>query len=74
MNTFELHSHVNKIWKDGCPTLRTLQLLKRYTPYYLQKQLCESYYCNILFKTLPQYQKSRLEKLLQSCADFVKCK
>ena len=55
-------------------------LLKRYAPYYKQKQFCESLilskldYCNILFKTLPQYQKNRLEKLLQSCAGFVKCK
>ena len=77
---FELHSHVNKILKDGYSTLRILKLLKRYAPYYLRKQLCESLilskldYCNILFKTLPQYQKNRLEKLLQSCAGFVKCK
>ena len=27
-----------------------------------------------MLKTLPQYQKNRLEKLLQSCAGFVKCK
>ena len=71
---FELHSHVNKILKGGYSTLRTLKILKRYTPYYLRKQLCESLilskldYCNILFKTLPQYQKSRMDKLLQSCA------
>ena len=31
-------------------------------------------YCNILFKTLPKYQKNRMEKLLQSCAGFVKYK
>ena len=31
-------------------------------------------YCKILPITLPQYQKTRLEKLLQSCAGFVKCK
>ena len=31
-------------------------------------------YCNLLFKTLEQYQKNRMEKLLQSCAGFVKCK
>ena len=31
-------------------------------------------YCKILSITLPQYQKNRLEKLLQSCAGFVKCK
>ena len=66
--------------KDDYTTLRILKLLKRYTPYYLWKQLCESLilskldYCNILFKTLPQYQKNRMEKLLQSCAGFVKCK
>ena len=36
---FQLHSHVNKILKDDYSTLGTL---KRYTPYYLQKQLCES--------------------------------
>ena len=60
---FELHFHVNKILEDGYSTLRTLRLLKRYTPYYLWKQLCESLilskldYCHILFKTLPQYQK-----------------
>ena len=77
---FELHSNVNKILKDGYSTLRTLKRLKRYTPYYLRKQLCESLilsklnYCNILFKTLPQYQKIRMEKLIQSYAGFVKCK
>ena len=60
---FELHSHVNKILKDGYSTLRTLKLLKHYAPYYLRKQLCESLilskldYCNILFKALPEYQK-----------------
>ena len=76
---FELHSHVNKILKDGYSTLRTVKLLKSYLPYYLRKQFCESLllskldYCNILFKTLPQYQKNRMEKLLQSCAGFVKC-
>ena len=59
---FELHSHVNTILKDGYFTLRTLKLLKRYTSYYLRKQRCESLvlskldYCNILFKTLLQYQ------------------
>ena len=40
-------------------------------------------YCNTLFKTFSQYQKKKkkkkkkkkwLEKLLQSCAGFVKCK
>ena len=77
---FELHSHVNKILKDGYSTSRTLKLLKRYAPYYLRKQLWKSLilskldYCNIFFKTLPQYQKNRMEKLLQSCAGFVKCK
>ena len=30
---FELHSHVNKILKDGYSTLRILKLLKRYAPY-----------------------------------------
>ena len=60
---FELHPHVNKILKDGYSTLRILKLLKCYAPYYIRKQLCESLilskldYCNILFKTLPQYQK-----------------
>ena len=59
----ELHSHDNKILKDGYSTLRILKLLKCYAPYYIRKQLCESLilskldYCNILFKTLPQYQK-----------------
>ena len=77
---FELHSHVNKILKDGYSTLRILQLLKRYAPHYLRKQLCESLilstldYCNILLKPLPQHQRNRLGKLLQSCAGFVKCK
>ena len=77
---FELHSHINKILKDGYSTFWILKLLKRYAPYYLRKQLCESLilskldYCNILFKTLPQYQKNRLEKFLQSCAGFVKCR
>ena len=76
----ELHSHVNKILKDGYSTSQTLKLLKRYTPYYLPKQLFESLtlskldYCNILFKTLPQYQKNRMEKLLQFCVGFVKWK
>ena len=60
---FELHSHVNKILKDGYSTLRTLKLIKHYTTYYLRKQPCESLILsiklmqNILFKTLPQYQK-----------------
>ena len=62
---FELHSLTlhYKILKDGYSTLRILKLLKRYAPYYIRKQLCESLilskldYCNILFKTLPQYQK-----------------
>ena len=76
---FELNSHVKNILKDGYSTLRTLKPLKRYTPYYLRKQLCESLlltldYCNILFKTLTQYKKNRMEKFLQSCAGFVKCK
>ena len=77
---FELHSHVNKILKDGYSTLRILKLLKRYARCYIRKQLCESLilskldFSNILFKTLPQYQKNRLEKVLQSCAGFVKCK
>ena len=60
---FELHSHVNKILNDGYSALRTLKPLKPYTPYYLRKQLSESLilskldYFNILFTTLPQYQK-----------------
>ena len=62
---FELHSHVNKILKDGYSTLRTL---------YESLILSKLDYCNILFKTLHQYQKSRVEKLLQSFAGFVKCK
>ena len=63
MNTFELHSQVNKILKDGYSTLQILKLLERYAPYHIRKQLCESLilskldYCNILFKTLLQYQK-----------------
>ena len=63
MNTFELHSQVNKILKDGYSTLRILKLLERYAPYHIRKQLCESLilskldYCNILCKTLLQYQK-----------------
>ena len=67
---FEPHSHVDKILKDGYSTLRILKLLKPYAPYYSQEQLCESLilqkldYCNILFRTLPQYQKNRLDKLL----------
>ena len=58
---FELH--VNKILKDGYSKLRTLTQLKRYTPYYIRRQLCKSLIlskldcCHILFKTLPQYQK-----------------
>ena len=77
---FELHSHVNKILKDSYSTLRILKLLKRYAPYYIRKQPYESLilskldYCNILFKTLRQYRKNRLEKLLQSWASLVKCK
>ena len=31
-------------------------------------------YCSILFKTKPQYQENGMEKLVQSCAGFVKCK
>ena len=56
---FALHSHVNKILRDGYSTLRTLKLLKRYASYYLRKKIILSKldYCNILFKTLPQYQK-----------------
>ena len=79
---FELHFHVHKTLKDGYSTLRILKLLKRYTLYYLRKQLCESLilsmleYCNILFKTLPQNQNNRIDKLLsvQSCASFLKYK
>ena len=61
---FELHSHANKILKDGYSTLRILKLLKLYAPYYLQKQFYTSLtlskldYCNILCKTLPQYKKN----------------
>ena len=79
-STLELQSHVNKILKDRYSTLQTLKLGKRYIPYYLGKKLWESLilskldYCNILFKTLPQYQKNRMEKLLQSYAGFVKFK
>ena len=75
---FELHPHVNKILKDGYSTLRTFKPLKRYTPYYLRKQLCKSLilskldYCNILFKTQPQYKK-KIE-WINFCAGFVKCK
>ena len=77
---FELYSHVNKILKDGYSILWIIKLLKRYAPYYIRKHLCKSLilskldYCKILFKTLPQYQKNRSEKLLQSCAGFVECK
>ena len=39
---FEIHSHVNKILKDGYSTLRILKLLERYAQYYIRKQLCES--------------------------------
>ena len=38
---FELQSHVKKILKYGYSTLWILRLLKRYTPFYLQKQLCD---------------------------------
>ena len=64
---FELYSHVNKILKVGYSTLRRLKLLKRYAPYYLRKQLCESLillkvdYCNIFFKILRQYRKKKIE-------------
>ena len=76
---FELHSHLNNILKHGYFTLGKLKLLKNVTPYYLRKQFCESLiskldYYNILFKKIPQYQKNRMEKLLQSCAGFIKCK
>ena len=33
---FQLHSHVDKILKDGYSTLPILKLLKRYAPYYLR--------------------------------------
>ena len=39
---FELHSHVDKILKDGYSTLRILKLLKHYAPYYLRNQLSVS--------------------------------
>ena len=75
--SFELHSHVNKVLKDSYSTLRTLKLIKHYTTYYLRKQRCESLILliklmqNILFKTLPQYQKTMMEKLRKSCGGFV---
>ena len=75
--SFELHSHVNKVLKDSYSTLRTLKLIKHYTTYYLRKQRCESLILliklmqNILFKTLPQYQKNMMEKLRKSCGGFV---
>ena len=67
---FELQFHVHKTLKDGYSTLRILKLLKRYTLYYLRKQICESLilsmleHCNILFKTVPQNQNNRIDKLL----------
>ena len=76
---FEPHSHINKILKNGYSTLGILKVSKRYAPYNLRKQLCESLilskldYWNILLKT-SQYQRNRLKKLLQSCEGFVKCK
>ena len=54
--------------------------LKRLIPYYLPKQIFESLilsksdYFNILFKTLPQYKKNGMKKLLRSCAGVFKCK
>ena len=77
---FELHSHVNKILKDGYSTSRTLKLLKRYAPYHLRKQLCESLILSVrLLRHFIQNittisKKNRMEKLLQSCAVFVKYK
>ena len=39
MNTLSyIHSHVNTNLKEGYSKLRTLKLLKRYTPYHLRKQ------------------------------------
>ena len=54
--------------------------LKRYTSYQTRKHLAESLilskinYCNVLFKGLPQYQIQRVNKLIQTCAEFVKYK
>ena len=55
-------------------------LLLQYPPFNVGKQLCESLilskldYYNILFKSLPKYQKIRVGKLLWAYAGFVKRK
>ena len=77
---FELHFHVNKILEDGYSTLRTLKTIK--TLYTILSMETTLRVINIIkVRLLPHFiqnittiSKNRMEKLLQSCAGFVKCK
>ena len=58
--------------KDGYSTLQTLELLKSYTAYYIMKvRLLQQFIENIKRK---RKKKDKMEKFLQSCVVFVKCK
>ena len=73
---FELHSHANKILKDGYSTLRILKLLKTLCTILFTETILRV--INIVKVRLLQHIVQNItaisKKLLQSCAGFVKCK
>ena len=71
------NEHIKKTTRSAHQTLRTLALLKRYTPYHLRKQLAEALvlskidYGNAVFHSSPVYLMKQLQRVQNSTASFV---
>ena len=70
-------NHISTIIKSSYDTLRSLKLLKRYTPFKLRKTLVESLilskidYGSVLYQNVPKYQIKRLQRVQTISAGYV---
>ena len=69
--------HVGNVIKSSYDTLRSLKLLKHYTPYKLRKTLAEAltllkidYGCAV-YQNVPKFLIKRLQKIQTICAGYV---
>lgn len=71
------NEHVKKTTSSAHQTLRTLALIKRYTPYHLRKQLAEALvlskidYGNAVFHSSPAYLINQLQRVQNTAASYV---
>ena len=71
------NEHIKKTTRSAHQTLRTLALLKRYTPYHLRKQLAEALvlskidYGNAVFHSSPVYLMKQLQRVQNSTTSLL---